>query len=112
METGNGSARNDDEDEGQYRPANDGTATSGKFGDGWHFQCGVYEYNAHGQHQNGADFQVGRQVIARYQQQPNRQYGRQQAVDGNGDGNRFNVPMKEITDGFVLYDAMATNDID
>ena len=86
VEAGQGAAGDGNEDKGEDRAGNDRAAAADKLGDGLHQEVRTHKDDTDGQHGDGADLQVGGQVIAGAEQQPDRQDRGDKAVDGNNDG--------------------------
>ena len=87
VEPGDRAAGDGDEHKGNDRAADDGAAAVGELGDGGHQHGGLHHGYAAGQHDDRADLQIGGQIVARAEQQPDRQYRGEKAVNGDRQGN-------------------------
>ena len=76
--TGNGNEQEREQCAGEY-----GAGTIDKVGYGRHTQIWINNHDAQSQGHNRSDFQEGREIVARSQQQPNRQYRSHETVNHN-----------------------------
>jgi hypothetical protein len=73
MPSGNRSACDGDEQEREHAAGPNRPAAIDELGHSRHLQIGTNDDDADGQQRDGADLEEGRQIIARCQQQPDRQ---------------------------------------
>ena len=81
MEAGDCATGNRNKQEREHRAGEYRAGTVDEFGDCRHFHFWHGENDTHRQTDNHADFQEGREVVARRQQQPHRQHRGNKAVD-------------------------------
>src|SRR5690606_16309631 len=112
METRNSPTGDHDKDERPYCTSDDRTSSIDKLSECRHFDSWIHKNNPYSQHQNSTYLEISRQIIPRYQQQPNRQHRRKKTVDSNSNGNGRYIPMEQITDMFVLHQIVSTDDSD
>ena len=87
MEAGDRAAGDSDKQEREQRAFPQRTGTVNVLGYRRHFQVRVEDNNAQRQADDNANFQEGRQVVARRQNQPDRQQRRDKRVANQGKGN-------------------------
>ncbi len=87
MEAGDRAAGNSDKQEREQRAFPQRTGTVNVLGHRRHFQVRVKDHDTQRQANDYADFQEGRQVVARRQNQPYRQQSRDKRVANQGKGN-------------------------
>ena len=72
-------------------------------GYGRHLQRRTYDEDTDGKCDNRTDFQEGREIVARSQQEPNWQYGSHETVNHNRPGELDAVKVKPVTDGALRH---------
>src|ERR1700721_882857 len=80
MEAGDGSAGDGDKEKGKKLAGNDGASAVDIRREGWKLQAGVDDKHTCDQGGQRAQFYVGGEVVARLQQQPDRQHRSQEPV--------------------------------
>ena len=83
MESGQGAAGDGNKDKGKDRPGDDGTAAADKLGDRFHEEVGPDKEDPQGQGDDGADLEVGGEIIPGAEEQPDRQHRGNKAVNGD-----------------------------
>jgi hypothetical protein len=89
--SGNGAARDGNEEEREHSARPNRSAAVDELGDGGHLEIGTNDNDANGQEQDGADLQECRKIIARGEKQPDRQYGCDETVAD--DDQRERLPL-------------------
>ena len=89
MESREGAAGDGDEDKGEDRARDDRAAAVDIRGERGHLKVRVDHDDAERQHDDGADLQIGGEIIAGAEQHPDRQDRGDESVDGDDDGNLF-----------------------
>ncbi len=89
VEAGDSAAGDGDEDERPDGAGDDGAAAGDERGGDRHVDIRLDDEDAEGQRKHGADLHVGAEVVARSEEQPDRQNGGDEAVDRQGDGDLF-----------------------
>ncbi|MNU63105.1 hypothetical protein D3C71_523500 [compost metagenome] len=87
METRYRATGNGDEQEREQTALPHRTGAVDELSQCWHFQLGHGDQNTDRQGNDGADFQEGRQVVTRRQDQPHRQYRRDETVTDQHPGD-------------------------
>ena len=86
VEARHGAAGDGDEQEGEQGAGEDRAGAVDEGGDGRHLQVRTHDQYADGQGDDGPDLQEGRQIVARRQQQPDRNDRGDEAIDHHQDG--------------------------
>ncbi len=101
---------NGDKQEREQVTGPDRASTVNKLGQSWHGQRRTHDQNPYRQTNNGADFQEGREVITRGQQQPHRQHGGDKAVAHQHPGQLYAGKVKVRCPGRAFrYPAAGNN---
>ncbi|MNS64272.1 hypothetical protein D3C72_973930 [compost metagenome] len=110
MEARHGAASDGDEQEREQvaRPHRAGAVH--ELGQRGHLQLGRHHHDADRQADDGADLQEGRQVVARGQQQPHGQHGRDEAVDDQDPGQALAVEVEHRADDRMRGHVLAEGD--
>ena len=91
VEPGNRAASDGDEQEGEQAARPDRAAAVHELRDRRHLQFRLHDQDAHREQRHRADLKEGRQVVARREQQPDRQDGRHKSVADDEQGERLGV---------------------
>ncbi len=89
VEAGDGAAGDGDEQEGEQRPGEHRAGAVDEAADRRHLKVGHHEQDAERQPQDRADLEEGGEIVARRQQQPDRQHGGDETIADDGQRQRF-----------------------
>ena len=109
MEARNRPAGNGNKQEWEQVARPHRTGTVNEFGQRRHGQRWTHDQNAHRQADNGTNLQEGRQVVARRQQQPDRQHGGDKAITHQHPGQLYAGKVKVRCPGWAFSHPAAGN---
>jgi len=110
MEAGQGAAGDGDEDKGEDLARDDRATAGDVLGDRLHGQGRMDHGDAQGQHDDGADLQVGGEVVTRAEQQPYRQHRGDKTVGGDEQGDLLLAEGEHRRQGRVGRDVRSGGD--
>ena len=110
MEAGNRAAGDGDKQEREQAAAPYRPGAIDKFGQRRHRQRRTHDQNPNRQTDDGADFQESREVVARRQQQPDRQYGGDKPVAHQNPGKLYAGVIKPRRPGRAFRHPAAGDD--
>ncbi len=109
METGDRAAGDGNKQEREQVARPDRPGTINKFGQRWHSQRRTHDQNPDRQTDNRTNFQEGREVITRREQQPDRQYRRDKTITHQHPGKLHASKIKVRRPGWACRHPSAGN---